>query len=274
MMSFKEYSFQEHRQVYEIIDVVMKSFGYQYYLIGANARDIQLYKAGIKPTRGTADVDFAVMVPTISAYQNFMDSLLEKGFKKTRQTYRVFYEATNTVVDILPYGKLAQEYTINFDERAVEISVLGFEEVGEEKEEFEIADNFTIPTTPAHGLIILKLISWNDRKDRNKDLKDIRSLLEAGWELYKDEIYKQDSNHFDLLEDDDFDVHNAAARIIGRKIKPILEKCQPLKTTILGLLTTEVNDPGIMTIEMSGREETEKVISLLSHLLQGINDEM
>ena len=53
MTTYKEYSFQDHKDVYLIIDSIMKSFGYEYYLIGAYARDIQLYKAGIKPSRGT-----------------------------------------------------------------------------------------------------------------------------------------------------------------------------------------------------------------------------
>jgi predicted nucleotidyltransferase len=272
MTTYKEYSFQDHKDVYVIIDSVMKSFGYKYYLIGANARDIQLYKAGKKPSRGTADIDFAVMIPTLTDYETFMKNIHDQGFKETKHKYRVIYVATNTVVDILPYGGIAQEYALKFDEINLELSVLGFEEVGDEKEDFKIDENFSIPTTPAHGLIILKLISWNDKKDRNKDLKDVRSLLDAGWELYEDEVYDSDSDHFDLLEDGNFDIHNAAARIMGRKIKPMLEKCEPLKKTILNLLTEEVNNPSQMTIEMSTKEDSGKVILLLSNLLQGIID--
>ena len=272
MTTFKEYSFQGHKNVYQIIDSVMKSFGYEYYLIGANARDIQLYKAGIKPSRGTADIDFAVMVPTLEEYDVFITKIIESGFKKTKHKYRVIYIDSNTVVDILPYGEIAEDYTLNFDERNIELSVLGFEEVGTEIEQFELDEKITIPTTPAHGLIILKLISWNDRNDRNKDLKDIRSLLDAGWELYQDEVYDENSIHFDLLDVENFDIHNAAARIMGRKIKPLLNKCEPLKETILTLLQNEVKSPEKMTVEMSKEDDTAKVILLLSNLLQGIND--
>lgn len=272
MTTYKEYSFQDHKDVYVIIDSIMKYFGYKYYLIGANARDIQLYKAGVKPTRGTADIDFAVMIPTLVHYEEFMNSMIERGFKETKHKYRVVYVDTNTVIDILPYGQIAQEYTLNFNERDLEISVLGFEEVGDEKEDFKIDENFSIPTAPAHGLIILKLISWNDKKERNKDLKDIRSLLDAAWELYEKEIYNPESEYFDLLEEDDFDFHNASARIMGRKIKPILEKCKPLKQTILDILVNEVNNPSQMTIEMSTKEDSDKVIVLLSNLLKGINE--
>jgi len=272
MTTFKEYSFQDHTDVYLIIDSIMESFGYKYYLIGANARDIQLYKAGIKPSRGTADVDFAVMIPSLEDYAKFIAKIINNGFKETKHKYRVIYVESNTVVDILPYGEIAQDYTLNFDERDIELSVLGFEEVGTEIEHFKINGNLSIPTTSAHGLIILKLISWNDRNDRNKDLKDIRSLLDAGWELYQDEIYDQNLIHFDLLNVEDFDIHNAAARVMGRKIKPLLDKCGPLKETIMSLLQKEVNSPEKITIEMSKDDDTAKVILLLSNLLQGIND--
>lgn len=272
MTTFKDYSFQDHKDVYLIIDSIMKSFGYEYYLIGANARDIQLYKAGIKPARGTADIDFAVMIPTMKDYDEFISRVLDNGFNKTKHKYRVIYLESNTVVDILPYGEIAQEYTLDFDERNIELSVLGFEEVATEIEQFKIDEKFTIPTTPAHGLIILKLISWKDRNDRNKDLKDIRSLLDAGWELYQHEVYDENSIYFDLLEVEDFDIHNAAARIMGRKIKPLLDKCEPLKETILSLLQNEIRSPDKMTVEMSKQNDTVSVILLLSNLLQGIND--
>jgi predicted nucleotidyltransferase len=67
-MTFREYSFQDHIDVFKIIDSIIKSYGYDYYLIGANARDVQLYKAGMTPTRATGDIDFAVMIPSIEDY--------------------------------------------------------------------------------------------------------------------------------------------------------------------------------------------------------------
>ena len=94
-------------------------------------------------------------------------------------------------------------------------------------------------------------------------MKDIRSLLDAGWELYQHEVYDQNSIHFDLLRVEDFDIHNAAARIMGRKIKPLLDKCEPLKKTIMSLLQNEVRSPERMTVEMSKEDDTAKVILIL-----------
>ena len=48
--TFKDYSFGDHADVYRIIEQVCSEFHIHYYLIGANARDVALYKAGETPT--------------------------------------------------------------------------------------------------------------------------------------------------------------------------------------------------------------------------------
>ena len=58
-LTYKDYSFANHGEVYQALEEVFIKHDITYYLVGANARDVQLYKAGIKPTRGTADIDFA-----------------------------------------------------------------------------------------------------------------------------------------------------------------------------------------------------------------------
>lgn len=91
----------------------------------------------------------------------------DRGFIKTNEIYRLVYHKTNTILDLLPYGEIEQNHTINFDQRDMELSVLGFKEVGEQVENIHIKEaGFTLPTSPVVGLIILKLISWNDKLDR------------------------------------------------------------------------------------------------------------
>ena len=139
-LTYKDYSFANHGEVYQILEEVFTTYNITYYLIGANARDVQLYKAGIKPTRSTADIDFAIMVPDLEIYDNLIEELCNRGFKKTMENYRLVYDKTNTVLDLMPYGKIEQDYTINFNERDITLSVLGFKEVGDYTEEIEIKD--------------------------------------------------------------------------------------------------------------------------------------
>ena len=129
-------------------------------------------------------------------------------------------------------------------------------------------------TSPVVGLIILKLISWNDKKERTKDLEDISLLLNSGWDFYEEEAYR---NHLDLFNND-FEMTKVAARIIGRKMKPILATNEKLNQTIISILEEAIK-------EKSKAENTEiflalnmnksllEVQNILSEIIQGIQEE-
>lgn len=259
-LTYKDYSFANHGEVYKILEEVFAIHNIKYYLIGANARDVQLYKVGIKPTRGTADIDFAVMVPDFDVYDLIFETLCYKGFRRTKENYRLIYDKSNTVLDLMPYGEIEQEYTVNFNSRDISLSVLGFKEVGEKAENIHIEEaGFSLPTSPVVGLIILKLVSWSDKQDRTKDLEDISLLLNSGWEFYEAEAYE---NHLDLFNDD-FEMTKVAARIIGRKMKPILVLNETLYTTIMAILDSAI-------LEKSRAQNTE--VMLAKHMNKTLHE--
>jgi len=270
--TYKDYSFANHGEVYQILEEVFTSHNIKYYLIGANARDVQLYKVGLKPARNTADIDFAVMVPDFQKYDVLFDELCSRGFKKTNESYRLIYDKTNTILDLLPYGEIEQNYTVNFDARDISFSVLGFKEVGEKAEDVTIKEaGFSLPTSPVVGLIILKLVSWSDKQDRTKDLEDISLLLNSGWEFYEAEAYE---NHLDLF-DDDFEMNTAAARIIGRKMKPILASNEKLYQTIMNILEEAILEKPKanmteVTLALNMKKSLQEVQRILSEIKQGI----
>ena len=274
--SYKAYSFANHKEVYLALEKCFVSFCIKYYLIGANARDIQLYKAGAKPNRGTADIDFAVMLPDIEKYNELKTHLLNNGFDQARGNlpYRLIYSASNTVIDLLPFGQIAQKNTVQFNERNMELSVVGLPEVALDVEVFEHPEGFTIPVTPAHGIVILKLISWSEKPERTKDLMDIKALLDAAWELYVDEIFTENSEYIDLF-DDDFTTHIVAARVMGRKMQNILNRDTQLKTLIINELRKELDEKAASKSQqiIAGTEQSMQEIQLIFNaLLMGIND--
>ncbi|SDL60019.1 hypothetical protein [Kriegella aquimaris] len=271
-LTYKDYSFAHHGEVYKILEEVFTTHHIKYYLIGANARDVQLYKVGIKPARNTADIDFAVMVPDFQKYAMLFDEICRKGFRKTNESYRLLYDKTNTILDLLPYGEIEQDHTVNFDTRDMSLSVLGFKEVGEQAEEVLIKEaGFSLPTSPVVGLIILKLVSWSDKQDRTKDLEDISLLLNSGWEFYETEAYE---SHLDLFNDD-FEMTTAAARIIGRKMKPILALNEKLYQTIINTLEaailekTKANTTEVI-LAMNMKKSLQEVQYILKEIKQGI----
>lgn len=269
--SFKEYSFANHKEVYQILEAVFVANGITYYLIGANARDVALYKAGAKPSRATADIDFAVMVPDHASFGKLKTDLIKEGFKTVNGgvPYRLFYIKSNTIIDLLPYGQIAQDYTVSFTERQLELSTVGMTEVASATEVFEHPEGFSIPVSPSHGLVILKLIAWSEKPDRTKDLGDIASLLETAWPLYEPELFIEDSVHADLFNTEDFDTSTAAARVMGRKMHQVLQLNDELRTKILNMLDVELKkETGPISIAIA--TTMDRNIAFAQRIIQAI----
>jgi len=276
-LSYKEYSFADHKAVYLALEETFKAFDIHYYLIGANARDIALYKAGKKPIRATVDIDFAVMVPDIQTFLALRTALTEKGFTHSLENhpYRTIYKESQTVVDILPYGGQSKKSLSGIVDLHIELSGVGMHEVGEEIEVFEHPEGISIPVTPAHGIVILKLISWSEMPVRNKDLKDIKSLLDAAWNLYEEELFQENSSYADLFEDENFDMYLIAARVMGRKMQGILNKNEALNKLIISELEKELNTsigPKSQQLASGTDQSIAEIKSLFNALYIGIKD--
>ncbi len=61
------------KEVFYLVDFTCNEMGIQLYLIGAQTRYFHLEEQGIKPGRGTMDIDFAIMLPDINAYNQLLD---------------------------------------------------------------------------------------------------------------------------------------------------------------------------------------------------------
>ncbi len=87
------------------------------------------------------DIDFAIMLPDMITYEKVFSDLLTSGFRDTKMPYRLIYDKTNTVINILPFGEIEEKGTVKFTERETELSVVGFKEVN------EITQNLIIENT-------------------------------------------------------------------------------------------------------------------------------
>ncbi|MFC4691300.1 nucleotidyl transferase AbiEii/AbiGii toxin family protein [Dokdonia genika] len=275
-LTFKDYSFADHTEVYKVLDATFKTHGISYYLIGANARDVQLYKAKAKPTRITGDIDFAVLVPDFDTYASLQEALIAGGFAKTEFPYRLFHTASNTVIDLMPFGKIQDANKVVFNKNLT-LSVLGYKEVHEHSETFALPEtDLSIPVTPLEGLFILKWISWQEKPERQKDLDDLAHLLNNAWDLLEEEAYNE---HLDLFEEEDFKTINAAARILGRKMKRILANDETLRDNITTLLESTISDKtklGALEITFAAalKLDIETTLVILADILRGIKEEI
>ncbi len=231
--TYKELSIPYFKEVFEIIDKIMLKHKIPYYLIGASAVSLELLKKGIKPSRGTKDIDFAIMVSSLNEYDALSQSLIERGFNKVKAPWTFYVEKFNIAVDILPFGEIEEHDTEQFNKRYSDLHVLGFKEVLETPEKVQIEEKI-VNIPPLAGMIILKLVAWSDRpEERDSDLKDILIIIENYFNYNFDEIVE---SHNDTFPEEEFDQLLIAAEVLGRKSKVYLNKSAPLSNRITSIL--------------------------------------
>lgn len=236
--TYKELAIPYFKEVFDCIDEVMLKLNVPYYLIGASAISLELLKDGIKPSRGTKDIDFAIMISSIKEFETIVEKLGSYGFNKVEAPWSLYNDKFNIVIDLLPFGEIEERFTVNFNERYTDLHVLGFSEVLQEPETVQIEEKFVqIPSLA--GMVILKLIAWSDRpEERDSDLGDILRIIEHYFDLNFDEIVEHHNDTFP--EVDKLDKLKIAARVLGRKASKFLNESDTINQRILKTINDNV----------------------------------
>lgn len=270
--TYKELAIPYFNEVFNIIDQVLVKLEIPYYLVGVSAVALNLLRDGIKPSRGTKDIDFAIMISTMEQFDHVVTELEAAGFNKVKAPWTLFHPEYNTAIDILPFGQIEENDTVNFNERYTDLHLLGFKEVLQHAIPIAIEEKFAqIP--PLEGMIILKLIAWNDRpEDRGNDLKDILLIIKEYFDFNSDEIY---DHHHDTFPEE-FDKLIVAARVLGRKMAEICSTSNKVKERVLHVLNNNtVNLQEAPIAEEWARENDwtiEYAVSILEHIKLGITE--
>lgn len=157
--TYKELAIPFFKETFDCIDQVMQDHNVPYYLIGVSAIALELLKDGIKPSRGTKDIDFAIMISNMKDYEAISEDLKRKGFNKVKAPWTFYSERFKVAIDVLPFGEIEEQDTENFNKRNADLHILGFKEVLEEAEQVQIGEKIAnIPPLP--GMIILKLVAY------------------------------------------------------------------------------------------------------------------
>lgn len=236
--TYKELAIPYFKEVFDCIDEVMIKLNVPYYLIGASAVALNLLRDGIKPSRGTKDIDFAIMISSIQEFESIVEELVKFGFNKVQAPWTLYHPKFNTVIDLMPFGEIEEKFTVNFNQRHTYLHVLGLTEVLQEPDTIKIEEkSVQIPSLP--GMVVLKLIAWSDRpEDRGNDLYDILRIIEHYFDLNFDEIVE---HHFDTFPDDDkLDQFKIAARVLGRKASKFLSVSKAINDRILKTINENV----------------------------------
>ena len=217
--NFKEGGLKE---IFDALEEAFRATDIDYYLIGAQARDIWYAKGG-KISRQTKDIDFAVLAGSLADYQSVREYLKShNSFAETKGNSFVMLTPDGIQVDIFPFGEIEIDDGVEIaGEGLTSIKVNGFKEVyqsGTEELETQTGHFFKVASLPA--IVLLKLIAFDDRPEkRMKDALDIASILNHFFDLQADLIYEK---HNDLFGDDTVTLEEISASVIGREIKKIV----------------------------------------------------
>jgi len=269
--TYKELAIPFFKETFDCIDEVMQEMNVPYYLIGVSAIALELLRNGIKPVRGTKDIDFAVMISSMDEYENIVIKLKERGFHKIEAPWTLFSEKFNTNIDLLPFGEIEQSITEDYSRRNIDLHMFGFQEVMEEAVQIPVDEKIAnIPPLP--GMIILKLIAWSDRpEERGDDLPDILKIIEHFYQIAWDEIVTE---HFDTLDREEIDEKIIAAEVLGRKAKLYINKSEAVSERVMNILKANLRDVSNSAIAKSWAKklnaDVDYAFSILSAFQKGL----
>jgi len=279
-MSFYTTDFNKLRQepgiapLFEALERGFKKYDIDYYLVGALARDVWMRGMNdIKPKRTTGDVDFGILIKDIESFYDLKKYLIEKeGFSPSRDNAFVLIWKSGLPVDFLPFGAIEKEGKVTVRGTGMTtIYVDGFNEVYEEgmpDVEIEEKHRFKVCTLP--GIILLKLIAWDDRPEmRREDITDIADIIKHFYNIFSEIIFE---NYTELLAD--LESIDVSSRVLGIEIGNILKRSKRIAERIDNILKANLNDPEKCRLANLFASEleisVEEAVKIIQQIITGI----
>jgi predicted nucleotidyltransferase len=204
------------------VDSVAVDLGVSYCIIGAFARDVVLGLCfGVDTGEATRDIDFGLMMDDWAQFDELRARLIaHKDFAEHRSIpHRLTFRGVRQL-DIMPFGGIERrpgeiawppEFT-------TVMSTVGLRQAHARALRITVAEGRSVPFASPAALALLKLIAWSERGSavNRKDARDLSLLLTTYLRAGNEErLYGE---HAALLDEADFDLEAAGARILGRDL--------------------------------------------------------
>jgi len=218
------------------MEKVFTAYGIDYYVVGAVARDIHLSAdLSAAALRKTNDVDLAILVNDEGQFNQLKAALIATGHfaPHASEPIKLFYHDA-IEIDLLPFGEIEEpNRNVKLNDPSFVLNMPGFLEIYPFVNDIQVTDDMSIKVCTMEGIILLKLISNNDRPQRTKDISDIEHIIKVYFELYSGNIYEEHFDTMDMYGTDQSDyLQLVCSRVIGRKIAIILAGSDELKERI------------------------------------------
>jgi predicted nucleotidyltransferase len=252
---------------------LLSTQGSAFFIVGALARDLVLEHAwNLPPQRATNDIDFGVRVADWSEFARLKAALLQttQYTEHPHQQQRLLH-TTGVIVDVVPFGGIEAPLgrIVWPRDEAITMTTLGFQEAYAQAIRVVIGGDTEIAVCSPAGLALLKLLAWNERRER-KDAGDLGAVLyyylEAGNE---ERLYKE---HADLL---DLEFKRAGARMLGRDLSTLLtEQSRPVIEAVLQRETAPDSRYHLVSVLVGScwflADDVARGLVLLEDMLEGI----
>ncbi|MCY1520389.1 hypothetical protein D9M68_551640 [compost metagenome] len=275
-IDFKVLRSESLRDIIYALEGAVQNIGIDYYLIGAVARDAWFQLEHII-SRRTSDIDFAILMPEQKQFDELKTFLSkQKGYVETKGNSFTMISPEGTVIDILPFGSVEIDETVNATYGTVKIATNGFKEIYDAAlASFDTDDEqLKVKVASLSGIVLLKLIAHKDRPElRIKDPGDILEIFRHYFDLHTAFIYE---HHADLFEKET-SLEIIATRVIGRNIGDIIKGNPYLRKKISDYLASEIakheNSSLIRLMQRSSeRYRQEEITTMIQELLKGIRE--
>lgn len=265
-----------YKKLLEALERGFNKFNISFYLVGATARDVWMRGVhNTPPRRATSDIDFAIMINDSAQFNELKDYLIEEeGFVPYHDNAFVLIWKDKTQVDLIPFGELEREGIVTVKGTGMtSMNVVGFKEVFEEASEEIETEGQQFKVCKLAGIVILKLIAWDDRPEmRGDDVYDIAEIIKYYFHFNSEAIWEHNSDLF--TEENELD--EIAAQYLGREIGKIIKGNRRLINRIKGILEKAlVEDDSNALVDLLASESdqtTDFSKSIIMHILEGINE--
>lgn len=263
-------------QILRTVIPVLEEEGIEYFIVGAFARDIELFAKGYTdpPARKTKDIDLAVMVGSNEAYEALKNRIgsLPDFLPDENEPYRFIFKAAYEV-DFLPFGDIQNEKgRVELKaQKSFVLDIPGFQEVEPWAETIETEEGLKLKVSSLPGIVLLKLLAWEDRPEREKDIHDIGYILKSFYLLHAEEIVEKDYDILEFYEDEEkYFEETVSARYIGRKIGQMLKKSPVLLNRVKKLLGEQL--AGYKMARLMGHANLEDSQQIIKAMHLGLMD--
>ena len=255
-----------------ILDDVATRLDIPYFVIGATARDILMeHVYALESGRATHDVDFAVAVPSWEAFAELKARLIATGeFLLGETAHRLLFGTDPGAypLDLVPFDGVEHDGEIAWPpDGDFVMNIAGYADAHASALTVEIAPGFCVKIVSLPAMVILKILAWTDRPDRDKHASDVLLLLRHYHEAGQfDRIYDTDA---DLLAAFDYDLELAGSALLGRDAKR--DVAPGTRDLVLDAFADERKvDKFIVQAMRSSTSSSERARLLLNAFLQSL----